>query len=86
MVVSAGDRNHTAYVLYDSWPRHVALRVVPEPAVGPAAPAVRNAVKGRDEVVLLAARDGPAPRLRQSLNRTRLLVIKQALVHYTRLG
>ena len=86
MVVSSSDRDHAAYVLYDSRPRHVALRVVPEPAVGPAAPAIGDPVEGSDEVVLLAARDGSAPRLRQSLDGARLLVIKQALVHYTRLG
>ena len=85
MVVSSSDRDHAAYVLYDSWPRHVALRVVPEPAVGAAAPAIGDAVEGRDEVVLLAAGDGSTPCLRQSLDRPRRLVVKQALVHLTRL-
>ena len=86
MVVAAGDRDHTAYVLYDPRPRHVALRVVPEPAVGSAAPAIRNSVEGRHEVVLLAAGHGPAPRLGQSLDGPRLRVVKEALVHLTRLG
>ena len=86
MVVSTSDRDHAAYVLYDSRPRHVALRVVPEPAVSPAAPAIRNAIEGSDEVVLLAAGDGPAPRLRQSLNGPRLRVVEQALVHLPRFG
>ena len=54
---------------------------MPEPAVGSAAPAVRDSVKRRHEVVLLAARDGSAPRLSQSLDRSWLLIIKQALVY-----
>ena len=86
MVVAAGDRDHAAYVLYDSWPRHVALRVMPEPAVGAAAPAIGDAVEGRDKVVLLAAGHGSAPCLGQSFDGPRRLIFKQALVHLTRLG
>ena len=86
MVVAAGDRDHAAYVLYDSRPRHVALRVVPEPAVGAAAPAIGDPVESCHEVVLLAARDGSAPRLSQSLDWPRLRVVKQALIYLSRLG
>ena len=59
---------------------------MPEPTVGAAAPAIRNAVESTHEVVLLAAGDGSAPRLSQSLDRSWLLVIKQALVYLARLG
>ena len=86
MVVATSDGNHAAYVLYDSRPRHVALRVVPEPSVGAAAPAIGDPLEGRDKVVLLATRDGSATRLSQSLDRPRRLVIEQAFVHLTRLG
>ena len=86
MVVSTSDGNHAAYVLYDSRPRHVALRVVPEPTVGAAAPAVSDPVECRHKVVLLAAGYGPATRLRQGLYRPRRLIVEQTLVDLTRLG